>query len=313
MTVTDSLPPKGKGTIGGLKKQYVYGGLAIGGVVIAVVYFRSKQQSTTNSTGTVTDPAGNVCAALSPSSGYCPGTPEDLAYAGNTATGSGGLVGSDSSSFVGGQIIGYDQYGNPIYSSNSGQGNTGPGTFSNNASWGQAALTAITDAEPNANPATILNALGLYENGEDVGTDANRSIILQAIALMGYPPVAGPNGNPPGIIQKNQGNGGPGGGGGTPKSATNPVKGLRKGTVNFDNFDVLWDASPNATGYTVTTTKAGKQVNQQKVTGTSAHIAHLQQGTKYSVRVWATPHPAKGSSASISVSTEKWHAHPGGK
>lgn len=309
MTVTDSLPPKGKGTIGGLKKQYVYGGLAIGGVVIAVVYFRSKQQSNaTNSTGTVTDPAGNVCAALSPSSGYCPGTPEDLAYAGNTATGSGGLVGTDSSSFVGGQIIGYDQYGNPIYSSNSGQGNTGPGTFTNNASWTQAALTAITDAEPNADSGTIAAALALYVNGEDVQTDANRSIVLQGIALMGYPPVSGASGNPPGIVQKNQGTGPPTGGGNPPpntKSAINPVKGLRKGTVNFDNFDVLWDASPNATGYTVTTTKAGKQVNQQKVTGTSAHIAHMQQGIRYTVRVWATPHPAKGTTASITLTTKK--------
>lgn len=307
-------PPKGKATIGGIKKQYVYAGGAVLVIVVGVVYFRSKSQSqATNSTGTVTDPAGNVCAALSPSSGYCPGTPEDLAYAGNTATGSGGLVGSDSSSFVGGQIIGYDQYGNPIYSSNSGQGNTGPGTFTNNANWTQAAITQLTNNDPNANPGTISAALALYINGEDVGSDANRSIVEQAIAVMGYPPVSGTSGNPPGIVQKNQGTGGTGNPPPVAKSATNPVKGLRKGTVNFDNFDVLWDASPNATGYTVTTTKAGKQVNQQKVTGTSAHIAHVLQHTKYTVRVWATPHPAKGAPASINITTQQWHAHPGGK
>lgn len=311
-TLADA-PPKGKGTIGGIKKNYVYAGGAVAVIVIGVVYYRSKQQSSqaVNTTGTVTDPAGNVCAALSPSSGYCPGTPEDLAYAGNTATGSGGLVGTDASSYVGGQIIGYDQYGNPIYSSNSGQGNTGPGTFTNNANWTQAALAALINNEPNANPATISAALALYINGEDVGSDANRSIVEQAIALMGYPPVSAASGNPPGIVQKNQGNGGGGNPPPVTKPAHNPVKGLRKGNIAFDNFDVLWDATPNATGYTVTTTKAGKQINTQKVTGTSAHIAHLAQGTRYNVRVWATPDPKGGTPASIAITTEKWHAHPG--
>lgn len=293
----DLAPPKGK--IGGMDKKYVYGGLAIGGIVIAVVYFRSKSQSSaSNSTGTVTDPAGNVCAALSPSSGYCPGTAEDLAYAGNTA----GLVGSDNASYVGGQIIGYDQYGNPIYSSNSGQGNNGPGTFTNNSNWVQACVTYITDADPNANAGTILTVLGLYINGEDIGSDANRNIVEQAIAAEGYPPVAGSSGNPPGIVQKS--GTGSGGGGGTGKSATNPVKGLRSANVKFDNFDVEWNPSANATGYNVTVTKAGKQVTQQKTNGTSIHIAHLAKKTRYTVRVWATPHPAKGTPASITVTTK---------
>jgi hypothetical protein len=303
MSVVTDLPPKGGGKIGGMKKEYVYGGLAIGGIVIAVVYFRSKSQSNaTNTTGTVTDPAGNVCAALSPSSGYCPGTPEDLAYAGNTASGSGGLVGTDSSSYVGGQIIGYDQYGNPIYSSNSGQGNTGPGTFTNNSNWVQACVTYITDADGNANASTILNALGLYINGQDIGSDANRSIIEQAIAAEGFPPVAGASGNPPGIVQKS--GTGNGGGGSSNEPAVNPVKGLHAQSVAYDNFDVAWQPSKNAAGYTVTVTKAGKQVTQQQTNATNIHIAHMAKKTRYTVRVWATPHPAKGTPASITVTTK---------
>lgn len=297
-TLTD-LPPKGNGKIGGFKKEYVYAAAGIGGIVLVAVYIRSKKQAASNTTGTVTDPAGNVCAALSPSSGYCPGTPEDLAYAGNTATGSGGLVGSNNASYVGGQIIGYDQYGNPIYSSNSGQGNTGPGSFTSNANWVQAAMTYIVDAEPNANPATILTALGLYTNGEDIKTDANRSIIEQAIAAMGYPPIAGKSGNPPGIVQGHTG--GTGGGG---KTATNPVKGLKSANVKFDNFDVEWSPSPHATSYTVTVTHAGKQISKTEVTGTNTHIGHVKQKTSYKVSVWAKPHPAKGQTASINVRTK---------
>lgn len=193
------LPPKGKGTIGGVKKQYVYAGGALLGVVVVVVYYRSKKQAAeaaTTAATTVTDPAGNVCAALSPTSGYCPGTPEDLAYSG---TGAGTLEGTDAASYVGGQIIGYDQYGNPIYSSSSTQ--TGvPGAYTNNAQWTQAALQEMEDLEPSSDPGTLSAALGVYINGQPA-TAAQVSIIQQAIALEGYPPVGGTNGNPPGIVQ----------------------------------------------------------------------------------------------------------------
>src|SRR5260370_42440857 len=94
----------GKDKIGGIKKEYVYigGGLLL---VIGVVIVRSRnaKAAASTSTGTVTDPAGNVCAAFNPVTGYCPGTPNDLA---NST-----LQGRNSASYVGGQIIGYDQYG----------------------------------------------------------------------------------------------------------------------------------------------------------------------------------------------------------
>lgn len=182
------------GTIHGVKKEYVYAGVAVLGVLVVVVYMRSKSSAATTAATTVTDPAGNVCAALSPTSGYCPGSSEDLAYQG---TGVDTTEGLDSASSVGGQIIGYDQYGNPIYSS-SGANTSGPGSFTNNASWAQAALTQLTDNDPNADAGTIEAALGVYTNGEPA-TPAQVSIIQQAIAFMGSPPVAGTDGYPPSI------------------------------------------------------------------------------------------------------------------
>jgi hypothetical protein len=235
----DVLPSKG-GKIGGVKKEYVYSGIAVAVVTLAVVYYRSKSTDNgVNSTGTVTDPAGNVCAALSPSSGYCPGSPEDLAYAGNTATGSGGLVGSDSSSFVGGQIIGYDQYGNPIYSG--GPTQSGPGSYTNNAQWTQAASASLIDADQNTNAETINEALGNYINGRPV-TAAQRSIIQQAIAFQGYPPVGGPNGNPPGIVDSTA----------TPptiKNVTHKPGGLRAVNITTKSATLQCTSLQNATSY----------------------------------------------------------------
>ena len=195
------------GTIGGIKKQYVYigGGLVI--VVVGVVWFRSKNANANANSGSVTDPAGNVCSAVDPNSGYCPGTPQDLAYQQSPYT----LAGTNAASYVGGQIIGYDQNGNPIYSS--GPSSPGPGSFTSNAEWAQAAEQYLMQNEPNADPAVIAAALGQYITGKPA-TDAQISIINQAITFEGIPPVGGPNGDPPGIITASGGGGGGGGGGG---------------------------------------------------------------------------------------------------
>lgn len=192
MPETGTPSPVKNGKIGGVKKEYVYAGVAVLGVLVVVVYTRSKKQAAANS-ALVTDPAGNQCAALSPTSGYCPGTPQDLAYAGTGAN----LVGQNSASWVGGQIVGYDQYGNPIYSSNSGA-TPGPGSFTSNAQWAQAAETYLQQADPNIDSGTIAAALGAYITGAPV-TDAQQSIIEQAIAFEGMPPVGGTGGYPPSI------------------------------------------------------------------------------------------------------------------
>jgi hypothetical protein len=281
------IPPKGKGTIAGVKKQYVYAGGAILGVVILVVYYRSKQQAAaaTTAANTVTDPSGNVCAALSPVSGYCPGTPEDLAYQGTGAAGT--LEGTNAASYVGGQIIGYDQYGNPIYSSNSQQSGV-PGAFTNNAQWTQAALQEMVDLEPSADPGTIADALGLYINGQSV-TSAQKSVIEQAIALEGFPPVGGTNGNPPGIVDQPITSGGGGGTGG----ATITVPNVVKDTLNQAHSTL------QSAGLTFNTDTAKDKPGYERIVTSQKPKA----GTKV----------AKGTKVSLSWSYEKQTVNPGGK
>jgi hypothetical protein len=97
-------------------------------------------------------------------------------------------------------------YGGGQYPSGTG----GIGGYTSNAAWSQAAesyLVNTTGADAN----TVGNALGKYITGGSVTSD-QMAIINQAIAFVGYPPVAGPNGFPPSIQTA-----------GTPASTTPPA------------------------------------------------------------------------------------------
>jgi hypothetical protein len=234
--------PLPTGEIGGVKKKtLIIGGASLGGLVIVVVWMRSKKASQSSANqSSVTDPAGNVCAALDPNSGYCPGTPQDLQY--QTA------VGTNAASYVGGQIIGYDGNGNPIYSSSGPI--TGPGSYVNNAEWAQASESYIVQNEPNADPAIVGAALGAYIEGQPVSS-SQKTIIEQAIAFEGLPPVPGTNGDPPNINE----NGGTGGTT-TTKVVVPKVTGLSESGAVNKLQQVGLTAKINGTGTIVSQTPA---------------------------------------------------------
>jgi hypothetical protein len=249
-------------TIGGVKKKYVIiGGVGLGGLVIVTVWMRSKKasQSAANQ-ASVTDPAGNVCAALDPNTGYCPGTSPDMQY--QTP------LGTNAASYVGGQVIGYDAYGNPIYSSQNPV--TGPGSYVNNAQWSQAALSYLMQQEPSADPAVIGAALGAYIEGQPV-TSAQKSIIEQAIAFEGSPPVPGANGDPPNINESN------GGGGTTTTKVTVPkVTGLSIEAALVKLNSLGFTVGVNGT--------TGNVVSQTPAAGAKA-----DKGSKVDIHVVAAP------------------------
>jgi hypothetical protein len=267
-------PPSG-GKIGGVKKEYVYIGVGLGAVVI-VVYIRSKKAAAATST-MVSDPAGNQCAVLSPTSGYCPNTPQDLAY-----QNSGTLVGANSASYVGGQVVGYDQYGSPIYSSNSGQGNV-PGQFTNNAQWTQYALSVLQSADPNTDSGIITDALGAYINAL-VPSASQTSIIHQAIALAGYPPISGTAGYPPNIKT------GPTGGG----TAPGVPNGLKIIQIQPTSVVINWNAVTGAITYVVKYS-ASYGSWTTKTVSPSVTLGLLRTKTKFTVQVQAVN--ASGTSA----------------
>jgi hypothetical protein len=181
------------------KKTAAFGAVGAVVLVIAIYWYRARKASTaaaastaatSGAAGMVTDPAGNTCPALSPTTGFCPGSAEDqAALAGADATDSG----YDTSALGDSGLSGY-YYGS---GTSAAPAAPGPGNFADNAEWAQyveAYMTSTLDADP----ATVGNAIGKYLTGQAV-TPAQATIIDQAIAYGNPPPVSGANGMPPGI------------------------------------------------------------------------------------------------------------------
>lgn len=97
--------PESKSAFGFLGKK-VFGKIPVWVIAVAAVggyYWYSHRKG---AAGQQTDPAGNTCTAVNPATGYCPGTPEDLAAqqanagtdtTGTDTTGAGTGTGTDQS------------------------------------------------------------------------------------------------------------------------------------------------------------------------------------------------------------------------
>lgn len=174
----------GGGTIEIAGKHIKKSTAAIGGVGIvgaAILYSRHKANAAGSSVATA---ASTQDPTIDPSTGV-PWAEED--------SGSGFIDPNlDSSSFTGGQVIGYDGTGNPIYGPTSGVTISGPGTFTNNAEWAQAFEQQVGSTGND----TVAAALGKYLTGQNLTSD-QQTVVTEAIASQGYPPTAGPSGYPP--------------------------------------------------------------------------------------------------------------------
>jgi hypothetical protein len=270
---------------GGLKvKKNVAIGIGVGAVVVAgVIYYRNKQQTA------AADTTGTYGSGIDPQTGYAYGSPEDQAALAALSSGTTGQL--DSASYVGGQTIGYDQYGNPVY----GQGQGGlPGAFTNNAQWTQAAESYMGSDGNDA----IAAALGKYITGQDLQAD-QVTVVQSAIASQGYPPIAGPAGFPPSYHTAGNPTQTPPPTAAPP--AVNPVKGLHA-VPRFTQIDVHWEPLTNATSYQVTLYKGTAQVTRIQTKGTFYTFHDLHKNTQYRVTVWGKP--GKGSTASTTVKTQ---------
>jgi len=162
------------------KTPVLLGAAVVIGVIIYAIIQKNKNAAAAaaaaaaGSTGQFTDPGGNVCAAPNPQTGYCPGSPQDQQALDNiAATGSAGTANSGYTETVGSNSI-------PL--------------FTNNAVWAQYAEQLLGS---DGNDATSA-ALGAYLTGGQL-TEAQASLVEEAIAVANYPPVPGPNGDPPGM------------------------------------------------------------------------------------------------------------------
>jgi hypothetical protein len=195
------------------KKAAAAGGVGLGAIAI-IFYLRYRKNAAASAAqnassantastggGQVTDPAGNVCASLDPSTGYCPGTPEDQAMQEQLAS-----SGSDDAAL--GEDLGYgadggyntgtyvtDPAGNicaaidpatgycPGFSASGSNGASGTsGTITTNAEWAQ----EVIEAQPSWQTA-VASVLG----GVPVSSQ-QKTLFLEATGIYGTPPQAYP-------------------------------------------------------------------------------------------------------------------------
>lgn len=149
--------------------------LAGGAVMIAGIIFYRQKQMAADSTPAVTD------GEINPATGYVYGSPEDAAA-----------------------LASQNSYVSPPANSGGGGGSSIPNSnvgYTSNGQWTQATIELMTNNGSISDPSALSAALGKYVTGAYVASDdANtNSLIQQAIAVNGYPPIAGPTGYPPSI------------------------------------------------------------------------------------------------------------------
>jgi len=152
--------------------------LYVGGAAVAIggiVYWREKKMGTATTT-TDTTATGDI----DPATGFVYGTPEDLAALASQGT--------DLSS-VGG-----------VTNTGGGGGvpSTGTGSYATNGQWSQAAIEYMVNNGLVVDATALSAALGKYLTGS-YADPTQQQLIDQAIAVQGYPPIAGVNGMPPSI------------------------------------------------------------------------------------------------------------------
>lgn len=158
-----------------------------GGVVLlAVVYYRHQKAAQANAAATTTTAATDAANQIDPATGYPYGSAEDQAALSSQ------------------QGLNYSPYGT-LGGGGSGTGQfpqTGP-PFSTNAAWAQFCEQTMGSSGSDA----IAAALGHYLTGSPLQSGES-TVVDQAIAIGGYPPVQGPNGMPPALNTNNPTTGG---------------------------------------------------------------------------------------------------------
>jgi hypothetical protein len=179
------------------KKTALIGGVGVG--IVGVMLYRSYRN---NRASTAAATAGQ--SEINPATGYPYGSAEDAAamaaqanYQFPAVGGGGGGGGSTSDTSL---------------------------VISTNAQWTQAVIQYWEDHD--LGDTSILSAaLGVYVTG-GVATPAQVTLIQQAVAAKGYPPVQGPDGNPPHINTNPPGNTNPPAGNNPPPSQGDPNAGI---------------------------------------------------------------------------------------
>lgn len=264
------------------KQTAIIAGVGSVVLVLGIYWYRqhkASQTATSSSAGSalVTDPDGNQCAALA-SSGYCPGTPGDLAAQQQAA--SGGY--SPYTYGGGGSPLGLTTGTTPVVTT---------AAFATNAAWAQAAESYLGSNGADATAA----ALSKYIAGQAI-TTAQQTVVEEAIAAEGYPPVSGSAGYPPSmnVTSTNTGTGTSSPGFTTPENIT--------GSVQNTTASFAWSQAPD-TPAQWTIRQGSTTVASETATSNSSGSVHISIGTLKPKTAYVLTVTANGGSATFGFST----------
>lgn len=190
----------------------------------------------------------------------------------------------------------------------------GTGGFTTNGQWTQQAEADMSNT--GVDPGALAAALGAYIAGSPV-TAAQHSLIDQAIAFEGYPPVAGPSGYPPAVKAQPIGTSPPPAT--KPPAATGVTKypaptALKASSVGISSVLLSWTdvpTKPTARSYTIAVyDKAGHLASQSTASAPDMPGAHtqvtvggLKTKTAYHANVWANGGKQAPPHATVSFTT----------
>lgn len=161
-------------------KWVVYGGVIGGGGGLIYAYVHNKNKAKAAATATPN-------SASTYAYGYGSAAPQ-YAYGSDYGYGAYGYASGTGDTGIG------TNYGYGYY--NAGQPQEYSPQATTNAQWSAAAVSALT--AQGYTGTQVLGALGPYLAGQPISA-SQASVVQAAIAVEGYPPVPGQNGDPPGI------------------------------------------------------------------------------------------------------------------
>ncbi len=243
-------------------KKPVAAGLGVGAVLVAVIVYkwRKSQALGGSASSAASTPAAADTAAASSAGDGTTGNPNDP----NSIDPATGETYGQEESANGGFGSGFSpfDFGFPT---GGGGGQPTAGGFTSNGEWSQAAEAYITGNGGNAE--TVGNALGKYITGQKVTAD-QQSLIEQAIAFEGYPPVNGPDNFPPSIRLEPAPKSGGGGGKHKPAKPAHAPSGLAA-HVSGTSVTLTWHKVAEATEYELT-------VDRQVISGPRHQVRNVK-------------------------------------
>lgn len=281
--------------VGEVKKTYVWIGAAATAGILAVAYYRHRNAANAAAANAATPVTGDTSQydpnAIDPNTG--------LTYAQEAASGQigaqeGGVSGYGGSYYGSGNIVGYDQYGMPIYST----GIAGNNVYNTNADWATAAENQLQ--AQGVDYQTAANAISRILAGLSV-TSQQQDLFMEAVGQLGQPPQGYPK--PIKLQNAPTGPGSPSGSAAPPGAASmaaNPPGNLHVVQVSTNFAEIQWNAVANAKSYTVKSSPGG----QFSTNNTIANLGSLKRKTRYTVQVWANPTKTGGPHSTVTFTTK---------